>query len=107
MGKMTYDGTARLVVDDRELAHLQFVISDKLRRREPFTFTWTSPLEEGGGRVAAWINPSAALVFAFDRRGSHGLNPAWLRVLAEAAHSPAGLRLIPEPEADEQAADEF
>jgi len=101
MGRMIYDGAARLVADDRELAHLQFVISDKLRRREPFMFTWTNPLEDGGGRIAAWVNSSTALSFTFDHRGPYRLNPAWLRVLAEAAHSPGGLLQVPEPDAGE------
>jgi hypothetical protein len=101
MGRLVYDGTARLTVDDRELAHLQFVISEKLRRREPFTFTWPNGLEDGGGRMAVWVNAQTPLVFSFDGRAPHSLNPAWLKVLTAAAHSPGGLQLIPEPAPEE------
>lgn len=105
MARMTYGGAARLTVGDRELAHLQFVISDKLRRREPFHFTWTNGLDEGGGRVAVWIHASAPLIFTFDDRGPHRINLAWIKLLATAANSPGGLHLIPEPGPEEPAAD--
>lgn len=105
MGKLVYDGTARLTTGDRELAHLQFVISEKQRRGEPFTFTWPNRLDEGGGRLCVWINASTSLIFTFDNRGPFSLNPEWLKVLAEAAHSPGGLQLLPEPEPEETTED--
>lgn len=105
MGRLVYDATARLTIDDRELAHLQQVISDKLRRGEPFTFTWPNRLDEGGGRLTVWINANTSLIFTFDSRGPHRLNPAWLQLLNEAAHSPGGLQLIPEPDPEETSED--
>lgn len=101
MGRLVYDGSVRFVIDDRTLAHLQVVIGDKLRRREPFTFTWANPLEDGGGRISVWMTPGSSLAFTFDRHRPQRLNRAWLDVLAAASHTPAGLSPIPEPEPDE------
>jgi len=100
MGRFVYEGSDRLVVDDRTLAHLQVVIGDKLRRRESFLMTWNDTLETGGGRTSVWVHPRASLVFSFERRATRGLNPRWLEELSDAAHSPAGLRLVPEPQAE-------
>lgn len=100
MGRLVYDGSHRFFIDDRTLAHLQIVIGDKLRRGEPFTFTWPQSLEEGGGRVAVWMNASSSLVFRFDSSGPHRINRAWLDALFLAAHSPLGLTHIEEPGLD-------
>jgi len=100
MGRLVYDGRARFAIDDRTLAHLQIVMGDKLRRGEPFTFTWANPLEEGGGRISVWVSASSALVFTFDRNQPQQISRAWLDMLAQAAHSPSGLAPIDEPEED-------
>jgi hypothetical protein len=98
MGRLVYDGIVRLRIDDRDLAHLQIVISEKLRRRESFTLTWPNALDEGGGRVAVWVHASTSLVFTFERRGPYEINPAWVAALSAAAHSPGGLHPIAEPQ---------
>ena len=41
MGTLTYDSKLSASFDDRVLAHLQIVIWAKIRRGEPFSFTWT------------------------------------------------------------------
>lgn len=97
VSRLVYDGRHRLVTDDRTLRHLQWVIGDKLRRHEPFMFTWTQPPEEGGGRLAVWVTPDVGLAYAFDERRSGPLNARWIQALALAAHTPAGLWLVPEP----------
>ncbi|CAN7343030.1 ATP-dependent DNA ligase [Microbacterium sp. LjRoot45] len=103
MGRLVYDGLVRLSVDDRTLTHLQVVIGDKLRRREAFTLSWANGLDEGGGRVAIWVHPGAALSFTFDRGERHRLNRAWLVALANAANTSAGLQLVPEPTTESDA----
>jgi hypothetical protein len=102
MGRLVYDGVVRFVIDDRTLAHLQIVIGDKLRRREPFTFTWANPLEEGGGRISVWVNANSGLVFTFDRHRPQRINRAWLDALSAATHAPTGLSPIPEPGVDDE-----
>lgn len=39
MGKFIYNGSVRVEIEDRTLAHLQAVIGRKLRRGEGFHFT--------------------------------------------------------------------
>jgi hypothetical protein len=69
MGKFTYQTGTRVDFEDRVLAHLQVVISNKLRRGESFVFTCRAP----------------------------SLNRAWIEALAVTANSPNGLYVIPEP----------
>uniref|UniRef100_UPI000A6C64CB DUF7882 family protein n=1 Tax=Microbacterium mangrovi TaxID=1348253 RepID=UPI000A6C64CB len=40
MGRLTYEHDIRVEFEDRLLLHLQQVITNKLRRDEPFVFTW-------------------------------------------------------------------
>jgi hypothetical protein len=82
--------------DDRVLAHLRVVIVMKLRRQEPFTFSWTLP--PGGGRVSLWLAPSIPIEFRFAERREPALNRAWLDSLASVAAGPSGLVLLPEPD---------
>ncbi len=59
MGKLTYEGTVKVDFDDRTLAHLQLVIGTKLRRGEPFHFTWRDDVSIGDGRTTIWVHPVA------------------------------------------------
>lgn len=97
MGRLVYDGAVRFTMDDRTLAHVQVVVSDKLRRRESFAFTWPQSVEEGGGRVSVWVSGNSALAFTFDHRGPYRMNRLWLEELVRAANSPGGLHLVEEP----------
>jgi len=99
MGKFFYD--AHVVdFDDRLLAHLQMVMVAKLRRGEPFVFTWSDP---SAGRTAVWVNPAATIAFRFDDAASPVINRAWIDALVLAANSPSGLHPIPEPEPGDHA----
>ena len=80
MGTLTYDSKLTATFDDRVLAHLQIVIWAKIRRGEPFSFTWTEPSRNGYGRKTPLINKN------------------WVNALSKSANSPGGLQLIPEPE---------
>lgn len=97
MGRLTYEGHVHTEMDDRALAHVQMVIANKLRRGEPFFFTWKDDAASGQGRTAVWIHPGCNLVFAFRGSGRPPLNRTWLEALNQLANTPGGLRMIPEP----------
>jgi hypothetical protein len=86
--------------EDRVLAHLQVVISAKLRRGESFFFSWFEEPAVGSGRHAVWINAGIPLVFSFNGSRVPTLNKAWLEEMAIAAGSNQGLILLEEPPAD-------
>ncbi len=99
MGVLTYRSNQRIEIEDRTLAHVRSVILAKLRRGEPFGFSWERPLEQGSGRGAIWISTDTPLVFEFFDRRDIPLNPRWLAELTASANSVGGLVLVPEPEA--------
>jgi hypothetical protein len=95
---MTYgDSGHRIEIEDRALAHLQIVIGTKLRRKEPFFFSWTVGTNSGGGRAAIWLDPSIHLSFHFAGHKPVAVNRQWLEALATAANSTSGLHLVEEP----------
>ena len=58
MGALIYGSrVSELEIEDRTLAHLQFVVATKLRRNEQFMLTWNHGVERGSGRSAIWISP--------------------------------------------------
>jgi hypothetical protein len=97
MGKLIYEGTVKVDFEDRTLAHLQYVIAAKLRRREPMYFTWRDDPSLGDGRTTIWIHPRCSLVYKYMNRAPARLNPAWIDALSRTANSPTGLYLVPEP----------
>ena len=99
MGKFIYDNAVRVDFDDRTLLHVQMVIGTKLRRGEPFAFSWRDDLSVGGGRTSVWIHPRSGLVYKFYRPDRAPLNPAWIDALMHTANSPGGLYVVPEPAA--------
>jgi hypothetical protein len=101
MGRFVYEGSAKTEVEDRALAHLQFVIMDKLRRDEPFGFTWKDDPSVGQGRTTVWLSSRSNLVFTYYGSRQPQLNREWLEQLAATANSLTGLHLTPEPEAVE------
>ncbi len=100
MGKFTYDSTMTVDFDDRVLAHLQVVISAKLRRGESFMFTWKDDPSVGNGRTSIWLAPTLPLGFKYFGSRTPSLNPAWVEALMLAANSSGGLRVVPEPGSD-------
>jgi len=105
MGKLIYEDTIKVDFDDRTLAHLQLVIGNKLRRGEPFHFTWRDDISIGDGRTTVWLHPGCALVYKFYGGRKPQLNAAWIDALAFTANSPSGLYLVPEPAASASAGD--
>lgn len=105
MGKFSYNTQVSATFDDRLLAHLQIVIGTKLRRAEPFFFTWKDDVSLGSGRTSLWIHPGASLTFKFSGNRQPQINRAWLEVLTSAANSPTGLYIISEPQQAERPSD--
>jgi hypothetical protein len=98
VGKLMY-GAAGLEIefDDRVLAHLQLVISTKLRRAEGFFFSWRDDPALGDGRSSIWLETSIPLRFRYSSSQRHDLNREWLEQLTQSANQPAGLSLTTEP----------
>lgn len=108
MGKLTYEGSVKVDFEDRLLLHLQTVIGTKLRRGEPFYFSWKDDSSTGGGRTTIWVHPQSTLVFKYYGSRTPDVNRVWLEALMYTANSPSGLYLVPEPpeEADGDAVSE-
>jgi hypothetical protein len=105
MGHLIYGVAPAIAIDDWALEHLRFVIVTKLRRDESFSFNWENEpavdgdvtRDEPGIYGTVWISKSSSLYFSFDKPRAHELNKSWLDLLAAAANSSSGLRLLPEP----------
>jgi hypothetical protein len=97
VGKFTYSLGLKVDFDDRVLAHLQVVISNKLRRGESFLFTWRDDSSLGDGRTSVWLNPNLAMAFKYYGSRPPALNRTWVEALAVTANSPVGLYVVPEP----------
>jgi hypothetical protein len=95
MGVLSYGGT-EFVFSDRLLAHLQVVVTTKLRRREAFVLSW---IPEGGahGREAIWVDNGLPIRFLYDESTIAPLNREWLESLIDGTHRPNGLLVTPEP----------
>lgn len=99
MGKLIYREQVRVDFEDRLLAHIQVVVGNKLRRGEPFYFSWKDDQSVGGGRTTVWMHPAASFVFKFSGGRAPALNRTWLEALMHTANGSAGLHVVPEPAA--------
>lgn len=97
MGKFIYEGGPKVEIEDRALTHLQLVITAKLRRGEPFAFSWREDSSVGGGRTTVWVHAGSSIVFKYFGSRQPSINRAWVDALAFTANSPSGLYLAPEP----------
>lgn len=98
MGRFAYDKSVTVEFDDRTLAHLQIVIGMKLRRDEPFYFSWRDDDRIGDGRTSVWIDPTVPLVFSYYGSAKPAINPAWIHALELTANTNVGLRVVAEPD---------
>lgn len=99
MGSLIYGNSAlEFTFEDRALAHLQIVITAKLRRREGFVFSWTTAADSGSGRNSIWLDPSSTLYFRYFGSRMPTINREWIEQLAISANNPSGLIFVPEPE---------
>ncbi len=99
MGFLIYGGL-EYEFEDRALAHLKVAAGMKLRRQECFFLSWADPARAGGGRVSLWISPNTPMVFRFSGSRAPELNTTWLSALSELSHTPRGLVMISEREAE-------
>lgn len=104
MGYLNYAASTEYEIEDRTLAHLKVAVGLKLRRQESFFLSWSNPVERGSGRISLWLSPDIPLIFRFAGSRSPELNETWLSVLAQLSHTPRGLVLISETEAEAHAA---
>jgi hypothetical protein len=90
MGVLSYD-EHEYRLDDRLLAHLQVVISTKLRRGENFFLSWDAVSSDGGGRHALWIDNGITIRFRYAGNTPPSINREWVERLALAANTNSGL----------------
>lgn len=102
MSNMGYlmHGTNEYEFDDRVLAHLKVVVGQKLKKQECFFLSWTRAPEEGSGRVSVWLSPYSNLAFRFAGSRPPQLNLVWVKVLTALSHTPRGLVVVSEDEAE-------
>lgn len=100
MGTLTYDSSLAADFDDRTLAHIQFVVSAKLRRNEAFYFTWKDDPSIGDGRSSIWMHPAISMTFKFVGSRMPTINREWIDIMMLSANSSSGLHLTPEPTAN-------
>ena len=98
MGKIIYGHLRQEIeIDDRALAHLQAVVSTKLRRGEGFFLNWRDDPSVGDGHSAAWISPNIPLFFKYYGSKQIELSRAWIEAMTQGANSNGGLQLGAEP----------
>lgn len=99
MGFLLYGRPAEEIeIEDRTLAHIKIVILAKLKRAEPFPFSFEHDPSDDAGRSTIWLHPAIPLRFKFEEARQPELNRRWLELLITSANSVDGLRLILEPE---------
>jgi hypothetical protein len=98
MGNLSIDGY-ETELDDRTLAHIRVVITNKLRTGRSLTLTWTDSKQNGGGATSVLLHAASHIRFHFADALIPQLNREWLTRLAKSADGPEGL--VPEnvPEA--------
>jgi hypothetical protein len=98
MGTLLYGSpSTEISFDDRALAHLQIVITAKLRRRESFVFSWNDGVSIGGGRTSIWLDPSSTLLYRFFGSRAPSINRDWITELMRSANGGSGLFFSAEP----------
>lgn len=95
MGNLYY-GVHTFSLDDRVLAHLQVVITLKLRRGEHFFLSWRGDSSVGRKRASVWIDNGIPILCEYDGGRAPAINRTWITELAEAANSSFGLMITDE-----------
>jgi hypothetical protein len=93
VGKLHY-GDAEFEFDDWSLAHLQVIISTKLRRAENFFLSWDEPSQPPDNEgVAIWIDNGVPIYFQYSSAKQAPINRQWLEKLATQSTSSSGIHL--------------
>lgn len=105
MGRLLYgDGGLPFEIDDRTLAHLHVVLTNKLRRAEPFFLHIPGGGASGSNGIRSlWIHPGLPIVLHFYGSRPPALNRVWIEKLMAGASGANGLTLLPEPAGEERA----
>ncbi len=97
MGLLIYGpASSEIEMDDRLLAHLQIIVSMKLRRSESFFLSWAVRHHEGGGRTAIWVDNGVPIRLRFSGSRPPTINREWAETMALAANSNLGLVITDE-----------
>jgi hypothetical protein len=100
MATLTYGPDAKTVtIEDRALAHLQYVIFQRFRRHEPFVMTLVTGEGADRQRRSTWMTPDAPVSFSYDDEASQQLDREWLEELMKQSYSGAGLTYVEGAEA--------
>ena len=97
MGRLTYDASLTVNLEDRLLAHLEAAIAAKLQHGEGCYFSWTDSPPSGIGRTTIWLHPNISLSYKYAGSRRPPLNSDWVYALLLSANSPAGLEIVLEP----------
>ncbi|MBG6058187.1 hypothetical protein RCH16_001577 [Cryobacterium sp. MP_M5] len=97
MGKLTYNSSLTVYLEDRLLAHLEAVIATKLQHGEGCYFSWIDSPPNGIGRTTIWLHPNISLSFRYVSSRRPPLNSRWVNALLLTANAPAGLEIVLEP----------
>lgn len=95
MGTLRYHNE-EFSFDDRLLAHVQIVISTKLRRGENFFLSWTVPAGGGSGRHALWIDPAIPVHITYSGSRPPHINREWIEALIVSSAN-GGVHLTDDP----------
>ncbi len=95
MGVLRYQDE-EFAFDDRMLAHLQIVISTKLRRAENFFLTWAVSADAGGGRHALWIDNGVPVHITYAGSRAPSINREWIEALILSSAT-GGVHLTDDP----------
>lgn len=107
MATLTYGPDATTVtVDDRALAHLQYVIFQRYRRHEPFVMTLVTGEGDERRRRSTWMTPGVPVSFSYDCETVPQLDRVWLEELMKQSYSGTGL-VYSEPLESEKALEEL
>lgn len=79
------------------------MIGQKLKKQECFFLSWTKSPDEGSGRMSVWLSPYSMLAFRFSGSRPPQLNLTWIKVLTALSHTPRGLIVISEEDAESYA----
>lgn len=97
MGLLYYGGAA-IEIEDRTLAHVQVVVTTKLRRSESFMLSWRHPRGTAPGRSSIWVEGSIPFWFEFEDPEPADIDHEWLERLAADASTAGGIVLVLDPE---------
>lgn len=95
MGKLVY-GSTIYQLDDRVLAHLQVVVSMKLRRGENFFVSWRQPPAQGSGRQSLWVDNGLHMAFEYEGSVTPTVSREWIETMAASAGTNFGLQITDE-----------